>query len=107
MPDYSPYLEEAFPDKRYPHLTRSVIEVLAVIAMEQPVTKKHIEKIRGTRCDQQVKALMELGFITPVSRLDAPGRPYLLGTTIKFLKHFGLSRIEDIPTIEELRELLD
>ncbi|MFP4460392.1 MAG: SMC-Scp complex subunit ScpB [Candidatus Zixiibacteriota bacterium] len=107
LPDFSKFLEQAFPEKNYPHLTRSMIEVLAVIAMEQPVTKKYIEKIRGTDCAQQIRQLMKLGFITPVSRMNTPGRPYLLGTTKSFLKHFGLSRIEDIPTISELKELLD
>jgi segregation and condensation protein B len=107
LPEFSEFIDEAFPDKKYPQLTRAVIEVLAVIAMEQPIHKKYIEKIRGTACDAQIKRLLELGFITPVSRMNTPGRPYLLATTHKFLKHFGLGKVEDIPNLDELKELLD
>jgi segregation and condensation protein B len=107
LPEYADYLDQAFPEKKSPHLSRAAIEVLAIVAIQQPITKRQMEKIRGSSCEQPIKKLIELGFITPVSKLDTPGKPFLFGTTNKFLEHFGLARIDDIPTIEELKELLD
>lgn len=90
-------------------LTDSVLETLSIIAYKQPVTKSEIDKIRGVSCDFAVNKLLEYELIMEVGRLDAPGRPILLGTTEQFLRSFGVKSIEELPEmnqdrIEEFRE---
>lgn len=81
-------------------LTDVQLETLSIIAYKQPVTKTEIENIRGVNCDHVINRLLEYGLIEETGRLDAPGRPYLFGTTTEFLRHFGLSGIDELPKIE-------
>lgn len=78
-------------------MSAAALEVLAVIAYRQPVTRADIESIRGVRSDSALETLEERGFIQPIGRKDAPGRPVLYGTTPLFLRHFGLRSLEDLP----------
>ncbi len=78
-------------------LSPAALEVLAVIAYRQPVTRAEIESIRGVRSDSALETLEERGFIHAVGRKDAPGRPLLFGTTPAFLRHFGLRSLVDLP----------
>ena len=78
-------------------LSKSMLEVAAIIAYKQPVTKVEIEKIRGVSCDHAVNRLLEYNLITELGRLDAPGRPLLFGTTEEFLRTFGVKSLEDLP----------
>ena len=80
------------------------METLAIVAYRQPVTRLDIERIRGVNCDYAVNQLVEFGLICEKGRLDAPGRPLLFGTTDEFLRHFGISSVEEMPTFgrEEL-----
>ena len=80
-----------------PHLTEVMMEVLAIIAYKQPVTRLEIEKIRGVRSDHAVNRLIEYDLVEEVGRLDAPGRPILLGTTKTFLRHFGMQSAKELP----------
>lgn len=82
-------------------LTEVVIETLSIIAYKQPVTKLHIEKIRGVKSDHAVNKLVEFGLIEEKGRVDAPGRPILFGTTEAFLRNFGLTTTDDLPLIGE------
>lgn len=84
--------------KRYV-LTDVVLETLAIVAYKQPVTKLQIEQIRGVKCDHAINKLVEYNLIAELGRLDAPGRPILFGTTEEFLRTFGLSCTEDLPTV--------
>ena len=72
---------------------------MSIIAYKQPVTKIEIEKIRGVSCEHAVNKLLDYGLVTEVGRLDAPGRPILLGTTEEFLRCFGVQSIEDLPSL--------
>ena len=90
-------------------LTDVVMETLSIIAYKQPITRIEIEKIRGVKCDFAVNRLVEFGLVRELGRLDAPGHPILFGTTEEFLRHFGISSLEDLPSpdtldLEEFRE---
>jgi len=85
-------------------LSRAAIEVLAIIAYHQPVTRAEIEDIRGVTVSKgTVDVLMETGWIRPRGRRKAPGRPLTFGTTQTFLEHFGLEAISDLPGLDELK----
>jgi len=86
-------------------LTRAVLEVCAIIAYKQPITRIEIEAIRESKnCDYAVNALLENNLIEVVGRKDTVGKPLQFGTTETFLKKFGLSQIGDLPEYEELIE---
>lgn len=80
-------------------LTDTLLETLSIIAYKQPVTKLEIEKIRGVNSDHSVSRLIEYGLAAEVGRLDAPGRPMLLGTTEEFLRTFGVQSLDELPEI--------
>ena len=85
-------------------LSRAAIEVLAIIAYHQPVTRAEIEDIRGVSVSKgTVDVLLETGWIRPRGRRKAPGRPLTFGTTEAFLSHFGLEALDDLPGLEELK----
>lgn len=84
-------------------LSRSALEVLAIIAYHQPVTRTEIEQIRGVQMNKGVlDLLLETGFIRMRGRRRSPGRPVTFGTTEGFLIAFGLDRIADLPNLEEI-----
>lgn len=90
-------------------LTDVLLETLSIIAYRQPVTKLEIEKIRGVKTDHAVNKLVEYELVQEVGRLDAPGRPILFGTTEEFLRHFGVTSVEELPNlnpeqVEDLKE---
>jgi len=79
-------------------LSRAGLEVLAVVALHQPVTRAEIEAVRGAALAQvTVDALIEAGLIQPAGRKEAPGRPALWVTTPAFLERFGLRSLRDLP----------
>lgn len=80
-------------------LTDVLLETLSIVAYKQPVTKSEIEKIRGVKCDHAINKLIEYNLVCEVGRLDAPGRPILLGTTEEFLRQFGVTSVEELPDI--------
>lgn len=82
-------------------LSKSMLEVAAIIAYKQPVTRIDLEEIRGNS-EYAVQKLLELGVIEPVGRKDAVGRPVMFGTTDKFLKRFQISSLDELPNYEEL-----
>ena len=82
-------------------LSKSMLEVAAIIAYKQPVTRIDLEEIRGNS-EYAVQKLLELGVIEPVGRKDAVGKPVLFGTTDEFLKRFQLSSLDDLPDYDEL-----
>jgi segregation and condensation protein B len=81
-------------------MSRSVMEVLAVIAYRQPVTVADIEVVRGVQSDYGVRILAERNLICEVGRLDRPGRPVLWGTTAQFLHQFNLPDKDSLPKLE-------
>ncbi|WP_377296184.1 SMC-Scp complex subunit ScpB [Rhizobium sp. SGZ-381] len=85
-------------------LSRAALEVLAIIAYHQPVTRAEIEDIRGVQTSRgTLDVLMEAGWVRFRGRRRTPGRPVTLGTTPRFLDHFGLEEIRDLPGLEELK----
>lgn len=86
-----------------PTLTDAVLETLSIVAYKQPITKPEIENIRGVKSDFAVNRLIEYGLVEEKGRLDAPGRPIILGTTEEFLRRFGLESTDDLPMLPALR----
>ncbi|TCT34814.1 segregation and condensation protein B [Martelella mediterranea] len=85
-------------------LSRAALEVLAIIAYHQPVTRAEIEEIRGVQTSKgTLDVLMEAGWVRFRGRRRSPGRPVTMGTTRSFLDHFGLEEVRDLPGLEELR----
>lgn len=85
-------------------LSRAALEVLAIIAYHQPVTRAEIEDIRGVQTSKgTLDVLMEAGWVRFRGRRRTPGRPVTFGTTRDFLDHFGLEELRDLPGIEELK----
>lgn len=94
-----------FKNKR--RFSKAMLETLAIIAYKQPITKPEIEEIRGTNSSEIVNTLLERNLIKIVGRKDTLGRPYMYGTTIEFLKVFGLNDISELPDIEEIKTLIE
>lgn len=78
-------------------LTKASLEVLAVVAYQEPVTRPFIDSIRGVNSDSALRTLMRYGLVEEVGRTEAPGRPILYSTTPDFLQYFGLSSLEELP----------
>ncbi|MBQ9780351.1 MAG: SMC-Scp complex subunit ScpB [Clostridia bacterium] len=99
---YAPYIREALGIRRGGNLSASSMEVLAVVAYNQPVTRAFVDTVRGVDSSYAVSSLLDKGLIEACGRLDAPGRPMLYATTDKFLRVFGLSTLADLPETEAL-----
>ncbi|MBR6502991.1 MAG: SMC-Scp complex subunit ScpB [Clostridia bacterium] len=97
--EFAPYIKTAFDIKRRTPLSPAALEVLAVIAYNQPVTRAFIEQVRGVDCSGVVTTLVEKGLIEERGRLELPGRPLLYGTTKTFLRSFSLSDLSDLPPL--------
>jgi segregation and condensation protein B len=80
-------------------LTDVLLETLSIIAYKQPITKLQIEQIRGVKSDHAVNKLIEYNLVCEMGRMDAPGRPILLGTTEEFLRSFGLQSLDSLPVL--------
>ena len=84
-------------------LSKAAIETLSIIVYHQPVTRSEIEEIRGVAFgNNTLDILMELNWVKPAGRKEAPGKPILYGTTDEFLSHFNLQKLSDLPTVSEL-----
>ncbi len=83
-------------------LSPAVLATLTVVAYKQPITKSAVERILDKGCDYGIHMLKLRGLISEVGRAPGAGRPYLYGTTFKFLEHFGLEKPEDLPALPEL-----
>jgi segregation and condensation protein B len=86
-------------------LGRSSLEVLAIIAYRQPITRAEIDQVRGIDSSHLLRTLMERGLVKMTGKADAPGRPVQYGTTPKFLETVGLNTMNDLPPLSELEEL--
>ncbi len=98
--EYAPYIEELLQPVQKQTLSQAVMETLAVIAYKQPVTRAEIEAVRGVKCDYSVQSLMNKRLICEVGRKETLGRPILYGTTDEFLRHFGISSLAELPTVD-------
>ncbi len=106
LPEYSDYLTKFYADKKKKRLSPTALEVLAIIAYHQPITKQEIEKIRGVDSTYILNILLEKKLIKIEGRAKKPGAPFLYGLTKEFLKYFGLNSFEDLPKKEEIENFL-
>lgn len=100
-PEYYEYIQKLHSPQRKQGLSQAALETLAIIAYKQPITRAEVDAIRGVQSDTAISTLMEKKLIREVDRLDTIGRPILYGTTIDFLKYFGLSTVKELPDIVE------
>lgn len=104
-PACGPWLRQLLARGKPTRLSRPALETLAIIAYRQPCMRSEIEAVRGVAVDQILRNLLEMQLIRIVGRSPLPGRPWLFGTTQKFLEHFGLKSLDELPGIEELRRM--
>ena len=100
-PEFAPYLERFDSVPRPPHLSAAALESLAIIAYRQPIGRIEIEEVRGVSASSVLRTLLDWELITVVGRGEGLGRPLLYGTTDRFLEHFGLKGLSDLPSSEE------
>lgn len=100
-PDYYEVIKLISNKTREFALTDVLVETLSIIAYKQPITKAHIEEIRGVNSSHSVNKLVEYGLVKELGRMNAPGRPVLFGTSQEFLRSFGLKSVEELPHLEE------
>ncbi len=105
--DYSDYIARLCTPVKVRRLSQAALEVLAIVAYKQPVTRGEIDSIRGIRCDRVMDGLMAKELVEERGRSKAIGRPILYGTTDKFLKYFGLTNISELPEIEDIEATMD
>ena len=103
--EYAPYVEKMLQPVQRQSLSQTVMETLAVIAYRQPTTKGEVEQVRGVKCDYSVQSLLNKGLIKEVGRKEALGRPILYATTDKFLEHFGISDLRELPPLPDPQPL--
>ena len=106
-PEYAPYVERLLQPVQRQTLSQTAMETLAVIAYRQPVTKGEVEQVRGVKCDYSVQSLLHKGLIREAGRKAALGRPILYATTDRFLEHFGISDIRELPPLPDVQEKVD
>ena len=96
---FADYIKKAFDMRRRTPLSSAALEVLAVVAYNQPVTRAFIEQVRGVDCSGVVSTLIEKGLIEEQGRLELPGKPLLYGTTKNFLRCFSISDLSELPPL--------
>lgn len=99
---FAPYIREALGIRRGGNLSASSMEVLAIVAYNQPVTRAFIDTVRGVDSAYAVGSLVDKNLIEVCGRLDAPGKPMLYGTTENFLRVFGINSLSEMPEVESL-----
>ncbi len=105
QPSMGPWLAKLW-EARPPRYSRALMETLAIVAYRQPVTRGEIEEIRGVGVTSNIiRTLLERAWIRVVGHRDAPGRPEMFGTTREFLDYFGLKKLDELPTLPELKEM--
>ncbi len=82
-------------------LSQAALEVLAIVAYMQPITRPQIDQIRGVNSDGSLRTLLSKGLIEEIGRMETPGRPILYGSTPEFLQHFGLTTVAELPELED------
>jgi segregation and condensation protein B len=99
-PDYAPYIERLLQPVQKQSLSQAAMETLSIVAYRQPVTKTEIEAVRGVKCDYSVTSLLNKGLIEEAGRRESLGRPIQYATTEKFLQHFGIESLNELPELD-------
>ncbi len=102
--EYAGQVRQALDMRRNMPLSQAALEVLAVVAYHQPVTKSFVEQVRGVDCSGVVSSLVAKGLLEERGRLELPGRPLLYGTTPDFLRCLGISSLRELPPLEHGEE---
>ena len=105
-PEQAAIIRRTLESRKPPKLSQPALEVLAVVAYNQPVTKAFVEQVRGVDCSAVMQGLVAKGLVEEKGRLELPGRPLLYGTTPHFLLSFGLTTLEDLPPLPEKEDAL-
>jgi segregation and condensation protein B len=100
-----PWLRVMLQKGRGARLSLPALETLAIVAYRQPCVRSEIEAVRGVAVDAILKNLQEMQLVRVVGRSELPGRPWMFGTTQKFMEHFGLKSLDDLPGTDELRRM--
>ena len=100
-----PWVRTFLDKDRSAKLSKPALETLAIVAYRQPILRSEIESVRGVAVDHVLRNLVEMQQVKVVSRSELPGRPWLFGTTQRFLEHFGLNCLEDMPGMDELKRI--
>uniref|UniRef100_A0A7C6A8Y0 SMC-Scp complex subunit ScpB n=1 Tax=candidate division WOR-3 bacterium TaxID=2052148 RepID=A0A7C6A8Y0_UNCW3 len=106
LPDYGQWVRSLFQHTHRTRLSKPSLEVLAIIAYEQPITKPEIEKLRGVDSSGPILTLLERKLIQVAGRAKRPGGPFLYRTTKEFLRYFGINDLSDLPRKEDLEDFL-
>ena len=105
--DLSPWVSRLW-DEKPPRYTRALLETLAIVVYKQPVSRGDIEQIRGVSVSQNImRTLLEREWIKVVGQREAPGRPSIYGTTKAFLDYFGVRSLDQLPPLDEIREMIE
>jgi segregation and condensation protein B len=105
-PEFAPYLERFDTVPKPPRLSGPALETLAIIAYRQPIGRLEVEHVRGVGSSGVIRTLQDRGLVAVAGRAEGIGRPFMYGTTSRFLEHFGFRSLEDLPRPEELPVLL-
>lgn len=100
-----PWVRTFLDKDRNTKLSKPALETLAIVAYRQPILRSEIESVRGVAVDHVLRNLVELQLVKVVARSELPGRPWLFGTTQRFLEHFGLKCLSDMPGMDELKRV--
>jgi len=100
-PEAASYIERFLGLELTTRLSPAALEVLAIVAYRQPITRAQIEAIRGVSCDAVLRTLVSRGLLEEVGRLEQAGRPILYATTFQFLQYLGLRSLEELPPLGE------
>lgn len=102
--EYADAIRRSLDIRRNTPLSQAAMEVLAIVAYNQPVTKAFIEQVRGVDCSAVIQGLTQKNLIEEQGRLELPGRPLLYGTTPVFLRCFGVSGVHELPPLPQKEE---
>lgn len=105
-PEFAPYLEKFDSVPRPPYLSAAALETLAIVVYRQPIGRIEVEEVRGVSASSVLRTLVDWELIEVVGRSEGLGRPLLYGTTSRFLDHFGLKDLSELPSPEELPVVL-
>ncbi|MFO7652959.1 MAG: SMC-Scp complex subunit ScpB [Candidatus Krumholzibacteriia bacterium] len=106
-PEFAPIVEQLFKGRRYARLSRAGLEVLAIVAYRQPITRLEIDEIRGVQSSGALATLSERNLVTVVGRSESVGHALLYGTTRDFLNHLGLAGLQQLPPLPDLATVME
>lgn len=106
-PEHASYYKRLLDSPGSTRLSQAALETLAIIAYQQPITRIEVDDLRGVKSDRAIQTLVNRSLIEEKGRKDAIGRPILYGTTKDFLIYFGLTSIDDLPPLSELKQAED